>query len=37
MAIYTGYFDKSSDEEQPDLVMGGLTLDAERASDFGED
>ena len=37
MAIYTGYFDESSDEEQPYLVMGGLILDAEKAADFDRD
>jgi hypothetical protein len=37
MGIYTGYFDESSDEEQPYFVMGGIVLDAEDAADFDKD
>jgi len=37
MGIYTGYFDESGDEEQPDFVMGGIVLDAENAADFDRD
>lgn len=37
MAIYTGYFDESADEEKPHLIMGGMILDAERAGDFDSD
>ncbi len=34
MAVYTGYFDESSHEDDPYLVMGGIILDAENAEDF---
>lgn len=34
MGIYTGYFDESSHEEDPYLVMGGIILDADNAADF---
>lgn len=34
MGIYVGYFDESSHEEDPYLVMGGIILDTARATDF---
>jgi hypothetical protein len=37
MSVYTGYFDESSDEENPNLVMGGIILDAENATSFDRD
>lgn len=37
MAIYTGYFDEGSDEDQPYFVMGGIVLDADKIADFDKD
>jgi Protein of unknown function (DUF3800) len=37
MGIYTGYFDESSDEENPYFVMGGIILDDETATSFDRD
>jgi hypothetical protein len=37
MGTYTGYFDESSHEEDPYLVMGGIILDTDAASDFDSD
>lgn len=34
MGEYIGYFDESSHEEGPYLVMGGIILDADNAADF---
>jgi len=37
MGIYTGYFDESSDENQPYFVVGGIILDADNAANFDAD
>lgn len=37
MAIYTGYFDESGDEQQESFVLGGLVLDANRIAEFDFD
>jgi hypothetical protein len=37
MSVCTGYFDESSDEENPNFVMGGIILDAENATSFERD
>lgn len=37
MAIYTGYFDEGSHEDEPYFVMGGVVIDADKIADFDKD
>lgn len=37
MAIYTGYFDESGDENEESFLLGGIALEADRVIEFDHD